>query len=57
MLTNTGSFWPNAYQPTAQSMNYACVLFVGLMLVSCILYVTHAKRYEGPVAKVGRSSQ
>jgi len=47
------SFWPNAYEPTAQTFNWASVLFVGLMGLSGILYVTHARKvYEGPVTKV-----
>lgn len=46
-------FWPNTYQPNAVSFNYACVLFVGLMTLSVILYFSYARKvYDGPVAKV-----
>lgn len=47
------SFWPNAYQVNATNMNFAVVLFVGLLGLSVILYVVHARKvYEGPVAKI-----
>lgn len=47
------SFWPNEYQVNAQNFNWACVLFVGLMSISAVLYWTHARRvYDGPVVKV-----
>lgn len=50
------SFWPNSYQVNAVNMNWAVVLFVGLLALSIILYVTHARKvYEGPVVKVKRS--
>ena len=53
------SFWPNAFEPTPQTFNWACVLFVGLIGIAGILYVTHARHvYEGPVVKViGRQYQ
>lgn len=35
-------------------MNWACVLFVGLMGLSGVLYLTHAKKYEGPVSRAQR---
>ena len=47
------SFWPNSYSVDALNFNWACVLFVGLMGVSGILYAVHARKvYEGPVVKV-----
>ena len=47
------SFWPNSYNVTPTSFNWACVLFAGLMGISGLLYVSHAGFvYEGPVAKV-----
>lgn len=47
------SFWPNAYDVTPTNMNWACVLFVGLMIIATVLYFVRAKKeYEGPVAKV-----
>ncbi|KAF2096693.1 putative amino acid transporter [Rhizodiscina lignyota] len=46
------SFWPNAHDINATNFNWACVLFVGLMLISAVLYVTYARgKYEGPVVK------
>lgn len=46
------SFWPNAHDVNAVNFNWACVLFVGLMLISAVLYLTYARRkYEGPVVK------
>lgn len=47
------SFWPNSYHVTPTNMNWAVALFVGLLGLSVILYVTHARKvYEGPVVKV-----
>lgn len=49
------SFWPNQYHVVPTNMNFAVVLFVGLLGLSLILYFTHARKvYEGPVAKVKR---
>lgn len=50
------SFWPNAYHVNASTMNWAVVLFVGLLSLSIILYITHARKvYEGPVVKVRKA--
>ena len=51
------SFWPNSYSVNAANFNWACVLFVGLMGLSGLLYAVYARNvYEGPVVKVeGRS--
>ena len=47
------SFWPNEYQPTVQTFNWAVVLFVGVMGIACIEYVLRARKYyQGPVLKV-----
>lgn len=47
------SFWPNSHNINAQNFNWACVIFVGLMLISSVLYAVKARHiYEGPVAKV-----
>lgn len=47
------SFWPNSYHLTAQNFNWACVLFVGLMSLSVVLYYTRARHiYQGPVVLV-----
>ncbi|KJZ69917.1 hypothetical protein HIM_10702 [Hirsutella minnesotensis 3608] len=46
------SFWPNDYNVNAENFNWACVLFVGLMIMSGCLYFFHARHiYEGPVVK------
>lgn len=46
-------FWPTSYDPTAETFNWACLLFVVLMGLGTVLYFTHAKKvYEGPVAIV-----
>ncbi|KAK3620167.1 hypothetical protein LTR56_023561 [Elasticomyces elasticus] len=47
------SFWPNSYSVTAKYSNWACVLLIGLMSISGLLYAFYARyRYEGPVMKV-----
>ncbi|EXV05570.1 amino acid permease family protein [Metarhizium robertsii] len=47
------SFWPNSYDVNAENFNWACVLFVALMGLSCILYYVKARHvYEGPVVMV-----
>lgn len=47
------SFWPNSYMPVATTFNWASVLFVGLMGVSVVLYMVHARKvYDGPVSTV-----
>ncbi|KAM4060949.1 amino acid permease [Hirsutella rhossiliensis] len=47
------SFWPNSHNITAENFNWACVLFLGLMSLSAVLYFCQARHvYEGPVVKV-----
>ncbi|KAK0260427.1 hypothetical protein LTR35_018002 [Friedmanniomyces endolithicus] len=47
------SFWPNAYAMTAVNFSWTSMLFVGLMGLVGVLYVTHARHvYDGPVARV-----
>ncbi|KAJ4144377.1 hypothetical protein LMH87_003261 [Akanthomyces muscarius] len=47
------SFWPNSYHLTAENFNWACVLFVGLMSLSAVLYYTRARHiYQGPVVLI-----
>ncbi|OAQ85066.1 amino acid transporter [Purpureocillium lilacinum] len=47
------SFWPNGRNVTAETFNWACVIFVGLMGLSSIVYFVKARHvYEGPVVKV-----
>ncbi|KIW91170.1 uncharacterized protein Z519_08065 [Cladophialophora bantiana CBS 173.52] len=45
------AFWPIYWEPNAEEMNWAIVLFAGVMLISAINYVFSARRkYTGPVA-------
>ena len=47
------SFWPNGRNVTAETFNWACVIFVGLMGLSSIVYFVKARHVsEGPVVKV-----
>ena len=47
------SFWPIECNVTSADFNWACVLFVGLMAFSWLLYQCGAKTtYHGPVSKV-----
>ncbi|KAJ3493496.1 hypothetical protein NLG97_g4701 [Lecanicillium saksenae] len=47
------SFWPNSYHINAENFNWACVLFVGLMGLSAILYYARARHiYQGPVVLI-----
>ncbi|KAM3447806.1 hypothetical protein MY3296_008376 [Beauveria thailandica] len=47
------SFWPNSYHLSAENFNWACILFVGLMSLSVLLYYTRARHvYHGPVVLV-----
>ncbi|THC91345.1 hypothetical protein EYZ11_009183 [Aspergillus tanneri] len=47
------SFWPNAYRVNAENFNWACVLFLGMMGVSAVVYGAYARKvYDGPVVKV-----
>ncbi|KAJ6446909.1 primary-amine oxidase [Purpureocillium lavendulum] len=46
------SFWPNSFKVTAETFNWACVIFVGLMALASVLYFLQAKYvYDGPVVK------
>ncbi|KAI1609776.1 amino acid transporter [Exophiala viscosa] len=45
------AFWPIYWEPNAEEMNFAIVLFAGVMLISAINYFVSARRkYKGPVA-------
>ena len=45
------AFWPIYWDPTAEEMNWAIVIFAGVMLISAVNYVFSAhKMYKGPVA-------
>ncbi|KAE8404883.1 amino acid transporter [Aspergillus pseudonomiae] len=47
------SFWPVNGEVTAETLNWAPVLFVGVMGLSAVLYWLVARKvYEGPVVKV-----
>ena len=44
---------PTQYPVTAQNMNWAPVMFGGVMLLSLIYYVVKARKtYDGPVVKI-----
>lgn len=46
-------FWPSARPVTAGSMNYAVVMFGGVIILSLVYYIAYARKlYEGPVMKV-----
>lgn len=45
--------FPVEANPVAQSMNYAIVMFVGVVIIAVVYYHLHGKRvYEGPVVFV-----
>ncbi|OAG42398.1 hypothetical protein AYO21_03274 [Fonsecaea monophora] len=45
------AFWPIYWEPNAQDMNWAVVLFVGVMFISAVNWILSARRmYTGPVA-------
>ncbi|KAK5206510.1 hypothetical protein LTR20_006943 [Exophiala xenobiotica] len=45
------AFWPIYWKPTADEMNWAIVIFAGVMFISAVNYVLSAHRmYKGPVA-------
>ncbi|OAL25438.1 hypothetical protein AYO20_10472 [Fonsecaea nubica] len=45
------AFWPIYWKPNAEDMNWAVVLFVGVMFISAVNWVLSARRmYTGPVA-------
>lgn len=47
------SFWPNAIPVNAQNFNWSVVLFVGIFLLSLVMYVVRGRKvYEGPVTIV-----
>lgn len=49
------SFWPNAHHVDAENFNWACVLFVGFMAISALLYYVRARHiYDGPVVLVAK---
>lgn len=46
------AFWPNAVPVTAQTMNYAVVMFGGVMVLALLFFVLKARKtYAGPVTK------
>ncbi|KAI4767608.1 amino acid transporter-like protein [Aureobasidium sp. EXF-3400] len=50
------AFWPLTTPVTASTMNWASVMFVGVMVVALVHYIIWGKNnYEGPVLKVKRS--
>ncbi|OQO10202.1 hypothetical protein B0A48_04559 [Cryoendolithus antarcticus] len=49
------AFWPVGYQPTPEGLNWAPVMFVGVLSLAAIYYVVKARHvYNGPVTIVKR---
>jgi choline transport protein len=45
--------WPGAVPVVPASMNWACLMFGGIMIISGLYYVLHARKvYHGPVVYV-----
>ena len=45
--------WPGAPNPTKETFNWSSVMFVAVMLISTVFYVTSGKTtYAGPVTLV-----
>jgi amino acid transporter len=53
LFTFFWSFWPNTVPVTLQTMNWAVVLFMGVLILSLLYYVAYARKlYVGPVSIV-----
>ena len=47
------SFWPNATPTTANDFNWSVAIFVGVTILSVVMYITQGRRiYDGPVTLV-----
>lgn len=47
------SFWPSPEHVTPVTMNYAVVIFAGIMTTAVVVYAVHARKvYHGPVSTV-----
>ena len=46
-------FWPMASPVTVEDMNWSPIMFVGVMVISMVLYVAKGRKvYDGPVVSV-----
>ena len=49
------AFWPPAPPVGPASMNYACLVFGGTVLLSIVWYIVYARKvYQGPVVEIER---
>lgn len=49
------AFWPPALPVGPASMNYACLVFGGTVLLSIVWYIVYARKvYQGPVVEIER---
>ena len=47
------TFWPGFSPVTPENMNYNCVLWGGVVIISVVYYVVQGrKEYEGPIVEV-----
>lgn len=47
------SFWPNTVPVTLQTMNWSVVLYIGVLVISLIMYVIQGRKvYNGPVTDI-----
>lgn len=49
------AFWPTATPVTAETMNWASVIFMGVLSIAVVYYLAKGRReYDGPVALIKR---
>lgn len=49
------AFWPIATPVTAETMNWASVIFCGVLLIAVVYYLVKGRHeYDGPVALIKR---
>ena len=49
------AFWPTATPVTAETMNWASVIFMGVLSIDVVYYLAKGRReYDGPVALIKR---
>ena len=49
------AFWPTAVPVTPESMNWASVIFTGVLSIAIVYYIAKGRHeYDGPVALVKR---
>ncbi|PVI01608.1 amino acid transporter [Periconia macrospinosa] len=50
------AFWPNETPVTLETFNWSVVLFVGVFIISLVMYIVQGRRvYKGPVADIRAS--